>query len=58
MPETAMNKRPQDQSKEERFQLLKVSSAPEGEARKAFYRQKEIFTHQLDAWKKTFLCPQ
>jgi len=58
MPETSMNKRPEDRSTEERFQLLMESSALEGEALNAFCRQKGLFTHHLDAWKKAFLLPQ
>jgi ATP-dependent exoDNAse (exonuclease V) alpha subunit len=34
------------------------SSALEGEALNAFCRQKGIFTHHLDAWKKAFLLAQ
>ena len=58
MPETTMNKRPQDRSTEERFQLLMESSTLEDKALNAFCRQKGIYTHQLDAWKKAFLLPQ
>ena len=58
MPKTPANKRPQDWGPEQRFQLLMESSAFEGEALNAFCRQKGIFTHHLEAWKKAFLLPQ
>jgi len=57
MPKTPTNKRPQDWDPEERFQLLMESSALEGEALNTFCRQKGIFTHHLEAWKKAFLFP-
>ena len=50
------NKRPKDWSTEQRFQLLMESSVLDGETLSAFCRQKGIFTHHLDAWKKAFLC--
>jgi len=56
MPKTPANKRPQDWSPEERFQLLMESSVLEGEALNAFCRQKGLFTHHLEAWKKAFVC--
>ena len=43
---------------EERFQLLMESSTLEGEALSAFCRQKGIFTHHLDTWRKSFLSSQ
>ena len=58
MSKTPISKRPKDWSTEERFQLLMASSALEGEALNAFCRQKGIFTHHLEAWKKAFLSPQ
>ncbi len=58
MTKTTTNKRLEDQSAEERFQLLLESSTFEGEALNAFCRQKGIFTYQLDAWKKAFLLAQ
>jgi len=57
MPKTLANKRPEDLGPEERFQLLMESSALEGEALNAFCRQKGIFSHHLEAWKKAFLFP-
>ncbi len=57
MPKPPANKRPQDWDREQRFQLLMESSALEGEELNAFCRQKGIFTHHLDAWKKAFLLP-
>ncbi len=58
MSKIPANKRPQDGGPDERFQLLMESSAFEGEALNAFCRQKGIFTHHLEAWKKAFLLPQ
>jgi len=58
MSKTPVSKRPNDWSTEERFQLLMESSALEGEALNAFCRQKRIFSHHLDAWKKAFLVSQ
>lgn len=57
MPKTLANKRPQDWGPEQRFQLLMESSTLEGEALNAFCRQKGIFTHHLETWKKAFLYP-
>ena len=58
MPKTPANKRPQDWDPEQRFQLLMESSVLEGETLSAFCRQKGIFAHHLEAWKKAFLLPQ
>ncbi len=58
MPKEPTSKRPEDWRTEERFQLLMESSALDGEALNAFCRQKGIFTHHLDTWKKAFLLSQ
>ena len=56
MSKEPASKRPKDWSTEERFQLLMESNALESEALNAFCRQKGLFTHHLETWKKTFLC--
>ena len=58
MSKTPVSKRPNDWSTEERFQLLMESSALEGEALNAFCRQKGLFSHHLEVWKKAFLLSQ
>jgi transposase-like protein len=58
MSKPPVSKRPNDWSAEERFQLLMESSGLEGEALNAFCRQKGLFSHHLDAWKKAFLVSQ
>ena len=55
MSKEPASKRPEDWNTEQRFQLLMESSTFEGDAMNAFCRQKGIFTHHLEAWRKAFL---
>jgi transposase-like protein len=58
-PTTDMIKhqRPQDWTREQRFEALVSSAGFEGEALNAFCRERGLFTHHLEAWKQDFIKP-
>jgi len=53
-PSDMTTKRPQDWSLSERFQLILESQGKEGEVLNGWCREKGVFPHHLQAWRKAF----
>lgn len=55
--ETMNHQRPNDWTREQRFEALMSSAGLEGETLNAFCRERGLFTHHLQTWKRDFIKP-
>ena len=56
-PENSKKQRPQDWTREERFQSLLETAAMDAEQRSQYCREKGLYPHQLEEWRVSFVQP-